>query len=252
MPYTRARPHSARLMHRNERRYQTRPQNAQQLRQRAAKLNNIGINSAATCCIEDETVKQRAEKLEECNKARPPRAIGRNDQACQSRNHMPGFWSPWRMFHRDAGRQTAVRTGKQVIGKGGTGSCCWARTEPARPGWWRAARGHRKSGPHAKQHRATQSLCRLLRPGPRLPLRRRHAMHTIVRRFDVGDQRARALLADPVSRSRCGSSDRPAFRRTESAVSACCCCGWPLADFYLLDEPTNHLDIEGQEALEAN
>jgi ATPase subunit of ABC transporter with duplicated ATPase domains len=75
-------------------------------------------------------------------------------------------------------------------------------------------------------------------------------MQTIVRRFDVGDQRARALLAGaglsiemqgrPIGRLSGGQKARLGMlvlRLTQP-------------NFYLLDEPTNHLDIEGQEALE--
>jgi ATPase subunit of ABC transporter with duplicated ATPase domains len=72
----------------------------------------------------------------------------------------------------------------------------------------------------------------------------------IARRFDVGDQRTRALLAGcglpiemqgrPIGRLSGGQKARLGMlllRLTEP-------------NFYLLDEPTNHLDIEGQEALE--
>jgi ATPase subunit of ABC transporter with duplicated ATPase domains len=75
-------------------------------------------------------------------------------------------------------------------------------------------------------------------------------MHTIVRRFDVGDQRARALLAGsglsiemqgrPIGQLSGGQKARLGMLLL-----------WPTQpNFYLLDEPTNHLDIEGQEALE--
>ena len=73
---------------------------------------------------------------------------------------------------------------------------------------------------------------------------------TINRRFDVGDQRARSLLAGagltiemqgrPIGRLSGGQKARLGMlvlRLTEP-------------NFYLLDEPTNHLDIDGQEALE--
>jgi ATPase subunit of ABC transporter with duplicated ATPase domains len=75
-------------------------------------------------------------------------------------------------------------------------------------------------------------------------------LRAIVRRFDVGDQRARSLLAGAglsiemqgraIGRLSGGQKARLGMlvlRLTEP-------------NFYLLDEPTNHLDIEGQEALE--
>jgi ATPase subunit of ABC transporter with duplicated ATPase domains len=75
-------------------------------------------------------------------------------------------------------------------------------------------------------------------------------MRTIVRRFDFGDQRARALLAGsglsikmqrrPIGQLSGGQKARLGMLLLRLAQP----------NFYLLDEPTNHLDIEGQEALE--
>jgi len=75
-------------------------------------------------------------------------------------------------------------------------------------------------------------------------------MHAMIRRFEVGDQRARALLAGaglsvamqgrPIGRLSGGQKARLGMLLLRLAQP----------NFYLLDEPTNHLDIEGQEALE--
>ena len=75
-------------------------------------------------------------------------------------------------------------------------------------------------------------------------------MHAIIRRFEVGDQRARAMLAGaglsvamqgrPIGRLSGGQKARLGMLLLRLAQP----------HFYLLDEPTNHLDIEGQEALE--
>jgi ATPase subunit of ABC transporter with duplicated ATPase domains len=75
-------------------------------------------------------------------------------------------------------------------------------------------------------------------------------MRTIVRRFDVGDQRARTLLAG------CGlaieKQGRPIAQLSggQKARLGMLVLRLTQPNFYLLDEPTNHLDIEGQEALE--
>jgi ATPase subunit of ABC transporter with duplicated ATPase domains len=71
-----------------------------------------------------------------------------------------------------------------------------------------------------------------------------------IARFDVGDHRARALLAGaglsiemqgrPIGRLSGGQKARLGMLLLRLAQP----------NFYLLDEPTNHLDIEGQEALE--
>ncbi len=73
---------------------------------------------------------------------------------------------------------------------------------------------------------------------------------TIIHRFDVGDQRARRLLAGagfsvemqgrPVGQLSGGQKARLGMLVLRLMTP----------NFYLLDEPTNHLDIEGQEALE--
>jgi ATPase subunit of ABC transporter with duplicated ATPase domains len=75
-------------------------------------------------------------------------------------------------------------------------------------------------------------------------------MRSIVHRFEVGDQHARALLAGaglsiemqgrPIGRLSGGQKARLGMLLLRLAQPS----------FYLLDEPTNHLDIEGQEALE--
>ena len=75
-------------------------------------------------------------------------------------------------------------------------------------------------------------------------------MHAIVSRFDVGDQRARALLAS--SGLSVAMQSRPIGRLSGGQKARLGMLLLRLAqpNFYLLDEPTNHLDIEGQEALE--
>jgi len=50
-------------------------------------------------------------------------------------------------------------------------------------------------------------------------------MRAVVRRFDVGDQRARALLAG--AGLSIEMQGRPIGKLSGGRVSACCCCGWP-------------------------
>src|SRR5205085_11222600 len=76
------------------------------------------------------------------------------------------------------------------------------------------------------------------------------AADAIGRGFDIGEQRARALLAGagisvdmqgrPIGRLSGGQKARLGMLLLRLAEP----------NFYLLDEPTNHLDIDGQEALE--
>jgi ATPase subunit of ABC transporter with duplicated ATPase domains len=75
-------------------------------------------------------------------------------------------------------------------------------------------------------------------------------MRTIVRRFDVGDQRARALLAGAVLSIEMQGRPIGQLSGGQKARLGILLLRLAQPNFYLLDEPTNHLDIEGQEALE--
>jgi ATPase subunit of ABC transporter with duplicated ATPase domains len=69
LPYTRARAALREADASDERRYQRDMKAAQQLRQHAAKLNNIGINSGSDLLLsKTKQLKQRAEKLEDAAK----------------------------------------------------------------------------------------------------------------------------------------------------------------------------------------
>ena len=73
----------------------------------------------------------------------------------------------------------------------------------------------------------------------------------ISRRFEVGDQRARSLLAG--AGIAINKQEKPIAKLSggQKARLAMLVLRLTNPNFYLLDEPTNHLDIEGQEALEA-
>src|SRR5712672_2183193 len=75
-------------------------------------------------------------------------------------------------------------------------------------------------------------------------------MRTIIRRFDVGDHRARALLAGSGLTIEMQSRPIGQLSGGQKARLGMLLLRLAKPNFYLLDEPTNHLDIEGQEALE--
>jgi ATPase subunit of ABC transporter with duplicated ATPase domains len=252
LPYSRARAALNEADASDERRYQRDLKTAQQLRQRAAKLNNIGINSGSDLLLsKTKQLKQRAEKLEDATK---PAHLERSAGTIRLANR--GTHAKVLVTLEDAAVETPdgrllFRTGRQFIGKGdrivllganGAGKTrlvAMLRAAIENPG-----------AAHAGI-RVTQSLvlgycdqalaCLSDADTP---------MHTIVRRFDVGDQRARALLAGsglsiemqgrPIGRLSGGQKARLGMLLLRLAQP----------NFYLLDEPTNHLDIEGQEALE--
>ena len=253
LPYTRARAALREVDASDERRYQHDLKTAQQLRQQAAKLNNIGINSGSDLLLsKTRQLKQRAEKLEDAAK---PAHLERSAGAIRLANR--GTHAKVMVTLDDATVATPdgrllFRTGKQFICKGdrivllGLNGAGKTRLVAM----LRAA----IENPDIVQPgiKATQSLvlgyCDQALAGladADTPT------HTIIRRFDVGDQRARTLLAGaglsiemqgrPIGQLSGGQKARLGMlllRLTEP-------------NFYLLDEPTNHLDIEGQEALEA-
>jgi ATPase subunit of ABC transporter with duplicated ATPase domains len=252
LPYARARAALREADASDERRYQRDLKTAQQLRQRATKLNNIGINSGSDLLLsKTKQLKQRAEKLEDATK---PAHLERSAGTIRLANR--GTHAKVLVTLEDAAVETPdgrllFRTGRQFIGKGDRivllGANGAGKTRLV--AMLRAAIENPEAA-HAGI-RVTQSLvlgycdqalaCLSDADTP---------MHTIVRRFDVGDQRARALLAGsglsiemqgrPIGRLSGGQKARLGMLLLRLAQP----------NFYLLDEPTNHLDIEGQEALE--
>ena len=252
LPYTRARAALREADASDERRYQRDLKTAQQLRQRAAKLNNIGINSGSDLLLsKTRQLKQRAGKLEDAAK---PAHLERSAGTIRLANR--GTHARVLVTLEDAAVETPdgrllFRTGKQFIGKGDRivllGANGAGKTRLVA-----MLRGAIEN-PDAAHGciRATQSLVLGYSDQALAGLADTDTpMHTIVHRFDVGDQRARALLAGsglsiemqgrPIGRLSGGQKARLGMLLLRLAQP----------NFYLLDEPTNHLDIEGQEALE--
>ncbi|MEL6649032.1 MAG: ATP-binding cassette domain-containing protein, partial [Pseudomonadota bacterium] len=75
-------------------------------------------------------------------------------------------------------------------------------------------------------------------------------MQLITTRYDIGDQRARGVLAGAGIAVAMQNTPVDALSGGQKARLAMLMLRLARPNFYLLDEPTNHLDIEGQEALE--
>ncbi len=225
---------------------------AQQLRQQAAKLNNIGINSGSDLLVvKTKQLKERAGRIEDAARAahqeRPAGAIRLANR---------GTHAKVLVTLEDASIETPdgallFRTGQKFICQGdrivllglnGAGKTRLVRRLHAAITAAGVDHGGIKATPSLVLGYGDQALSDL--SDAETP----HG--TIIRRFDVGDQRARSLLAGaglsiemqgrPVGQLSGGQKARLgmlALRLTDPNV-------------YLLDEPTNHLDIEGQEALE--
>jgi len=252
LPYTRARAALREADASDERRYQHDLKAAQQLRQQAAKLNNIGVNSGSDLLLsKTRQLKARAEKLEEAAK---PAHLERSAGTIRLANR--GTHAKVMVTLDDTAVETPdgrmlFKTGKQFIckgdrivllgpnGAGKTRLVAMLRAGIENPGTVHAG------------IKATQSLVLGYCDQALADLADGDSpMRTIVRRFDVGDQRARTLLAGaglsiemqgrPIGQLSGGQKARLGMLLLRLAQP----------NFYLLDEPTNHLDIEGQEALE--
>jgi ATPase subunit of ABC transporter with duplicated ATPase domains len=252
LPYTPARAALREADASDQRRYQHDLKAAQQLRQQAAKLNNIGINSGSDLLLsKTRQLKARAEKLEDAAK---PAHLERSAGTIRLANR--GTHAKVMVTLDDAAVETPdgkmlFKTGKQFICKGDRivllGPNGAGKTRLV--GMLRAA--IENPGTAHAGIKATQSLVLGYCDQALADLADADTpMRTIVHRFDVGDQRARTLLAGaglsiemqgrPIGRLSGGQKARLGMLLLRLVQP----------NFYLLDEPTNHLDIEGQEALE--
>src|SRR2546426_1202610 len=119
LPYSRARAALNEADASDERRYQRDLKTAQHLRERAAKLNNIGVNSGSDLLLsKTKQLKQRAEKLEDATK---PAHLERSAGTIRLANR--GTHAKVLVTLEDAAVETPdgrllFRTGKQFICKG--------------------------------------------------------------------------------------------------------------------------------------
>jgi ATPase subunit of ABC transporter with duplicated ATPase domains len=252
LPYTRARAALREADAADERRYRRDQKTAEQLRQQAARLNNIGVNSGSDLLLQKtKQLKQRAEILEDAAK---PAHLEKSAGAIKLANrgtHAKVLIALDDVAVAAPDGRLLFKTGKQFIGKedrivllgpNGAGKSRFvAMLRQAIENPTAAAAGIKIAQSLAPGF-CEQNLADLADTDT--------PMHAVVSRFEIGDQRARALLAGvglpvamqgrPIGRLSGGQKARLAMLLLRLAQP----------NFYLLDEPTNHLDIEGQEALE--
>ncbi|UCI34789.1 ATP-binding cassette domain-containing protein [Mesorhizobium sp. B4-1-4] len=221
-------------------------------RKQAAKLNNIGMNSGSDLLtVKTRQLKDRAEKLEDAAVA-----AHRERSAGTIRLANRGTHAKVLITLDDAAVETPdgtllFRTGRRhicqgdrivLLGRNGVGKSRFV-TLIRNPILEPETAENVKVTPSTVLGYSDQALSGI--SGDDTPV----AM--VSRRHDVGEQRARSLLAgagvsiDVQERKIGVLSGGQKARLMMLALR--------LADpnFYLLDEPTNHLDIDGQEALEA-
>lgn len=223
---------------------------ARQLRQQATKLKNVGVNSGSDLLLtKTKQLSERADRLEAA--ARP---VHREQSAGEIRLVNSGTHARALITLDDPAVETPdgrllYRTGQKWIGRGdrivllgtnGSGKTRLIRLiEEALTG----ADGSIRCAASVVPAYSDQHLSQL--EGGETPLA------TVTARFDIGDQRARGVLAGAGINFQMQDTRIDALSGGQKARLAMLMLRLISPNFYLLDEPTNHLDIEGQEALEA-
>ncbi|MFT6675745.1 MAG: ATPase subunit of ABC transporter with duplicated ATPase domains [Sulfitobacter sp.] len=233
----------------DERRFANDLNKAQQLRKQAAKLKNIGINSGSDLLItKTKQLNERAAKMEAAAKpAHSERSAG-DIRLGNSGTHAKALITLEDLEINTPDGRLLYRTGQKWIAKGdrvvvlganGTGKTQLVKLiQHALAG----EENHVKSAPSVVSAVSDQHLSQLDD--------RATPMTTVAGQFDVGDQRARGLLAGAGVSIQMQDTRIAALSGGQKARLAMLVLRLKNPNFYLLDEPTNHLDIEGQEALE--
>jgi ATPase subunit of ABC transporter with duplicated ATPase domains len=234
------------------RRFEKDIKTAQQLRRQAAKLHNIGVNSGSDLLItKTKQLKQRAERLETAARpAHQERGAGaiRLDHRG---SHVKVLMALDNAAVRTPDGTLLFKTGKLFIHQGdrvvllganGTGKTRLVRLVKAAIEGAVAGAEVKAAGSLVLGY-GDQGLADLADDDT--PLK------AITRPFDVGDQRARSLLAGAGIEILAQEKPIGYLSGGQKARLAMLVLRLIRPTFYLLDEPTNHLDIEGQEALEA-
>ncbi|WP_342077693.1 ABC-F family ATP-binding cassette domain-containing protein [Yoonia sp. SS1-5] len=249
LPFTAARVALAEADAADERRFANDLNKVAQLRKQAAKLKNIGINSGSDLLVnKTKQLTERAAKIEAAAKpAHQDRSAG-DIRLANSGTHAKALIALDDVAVTTPDGKDLYRSGKKWIGQGdrivllganGTGKTQLVKLiHRAITG----AEGAIKCAPTVVEGYSDQHLTQL--DGWDTP------MEAVAGQFDVGDQRARGLLAGAGVNIQMQDTRIDALSGGQKARLAMLILRLKQPNFYLLDEPTNHLDIEGQEALE--
>ena len=223
---------------------------AQQLRKQAAKLKNIGINSGSDLLVtKTKQLNARAKRIEAA--ARPAHhERGSGDiKLANSGTHAKALITlddvavtapDGRMLYQTGKKWIAQGDRIVLLGSNGTGKTRLLRRIAE------AVRGEAsdiRAAPTVAMGYSDQHLSQL--NDAQTP------MQSVAGQFNVGDQRARGLLAGAGVNIQMQDTKIGALSGGQKARLAMLILRLAQPNFYLLDEPTNHLDIEAQEMLEA-
>ena len=252
LSYSHARSELARMDASDAKQFERDMKTADQLRRQAAKLKNIGINSGSDLLVvKTKQLKERADKLESTAKPayqeRSAGAIrltnsGTHAKVLVTLDNVEVCTPDGRLLFKTG--QQFIRQGDRIILLGGNGV--------GKSSFINLLRGAIERPDHQDTGiKATPSVVLGAIDQGLNNLRGRDTpMEAIISRFDIGDQKARTLLAG--AGINLDMQSRPVDRLSGGQKARLAMLMLRLADpnFFVLDEPTNHLDIEGQEALE--
>lgn len=233
----------------DERRFANDLNKASQLRKQAAKLKNIGINSGSDLLItKTKQLSERAAKIEAA--ARPAHQekgagdiklsnSGTHAKALVTLADVPVTTPDGRVLYKTGTKWITQGDRIVLLGTNGTGKTQLVKMIH------RALMGDEpaiKCAPSVVLGYSDQHLSQL--DDADTP------MTAVAGKFDIGDQRARGLLAGAGVNIQMQDTKIAALSGGQKSRLAMLVLRLQHPNFYLLDEPTNHLDIEGQEALE--
>jgi ATPase subunit of ABC transporter with duplicated ATPase domains len=233
----------------DERRFVNDLNKVQQLRKQAAKLKNIGINSGSDLLItKTKQLNVRAARIEAATKpAHQDRSAG-DIKLANSGTHAKALVTLEDVSVKTPDGRLLYKTGQKwilpgdrivLLGANGTGKTQLVKMiHDALSG----AGGAVKCAPSVIPAYSDQHLSQLFDSDT--------PMTAVAGQFDIGDQRARAVLAGAGVTIQMQDTKIGALSGGQKARLAMLVLRLRNPNFYLLDEPTNHLDIEGQEALE--
>lgn len=249
LPFTAARAALDEADAADERRFSNDLNKAQQLRRQAAKLKNIGINSGSDLLItKTKQLNERAAQMEAAAKpAHQDRSAGdiklanrgTHAKALVTLDDVSVETPDGRLLYKTG--QKWISPGDRIVllGANGTGKTRLVKMiHQALVG----SGGTVKCAPSIVPAYSDQHLSQL--SDSETP------MTAVAGQFDIGDQRARGVLAGAGVSIQMQNSKIGALSGGQKARLAMLVLRLRNPNFYLLDEPTNHLDIDGQEALE--
>lgn len=250
LPYTQARMALEESDAADARRFANDLNKANQLRRQAAKLKNIGINSGSDLLTtKTKQLSERAAKIEASAKPAHHEKGAGDIKLANSGTHSKALVTLSDVDVMTPDQQVLYNTGTKWINKGdrivllGTNGTGKTRLVNLIHAATSQTDTPIKIAPSVVMGISDQDLSQLnLQDTP---------MTAVAGKYDVGDQRARGLLAAAGVDIQMQDTKIEALSGGQKSRLAMLILRLQNPNFYVLDEPTNHLDIEGQEALEA-